>query len=594
MFSKLAFKNVGRSMKDYGVWFLTIAFGVCLFYVFNSLETQAVFQYLGSGPQAPTAQAIRELIGMLSVFVWVVLAFLILYASGFLIRRRKGELGTYLLLGMERGQVARLLLLETLCMGVLALLAGLGLGVLAAWGLSAFTAGLFAVPMTEFTFSVSLAAMGKTALAFSLIFLLVMLCHAFAVSRCRLLDLMQARRVNQELKAQSLGVSVVLFLAGAGLLAVAYAMLLTRGLLRVDALFWVMIGLGSLGTLLFFRSLSGFLLRVCQSSKRLYYRNLNMFVLRQFNARINTTYRSMTVICLMLLLAIGITASSVGLNNTVEQMTAEQAPQDVELLFYPEQEGEVDLPALLAEGGFDPEAECAFSLAVPVYRTGEERAITQSMHDAIAGRWGQDAAYAFRAHHGLDVQPDGAAQGAHIDGWYFLADYAGDKYAAEARFQEALSTLNQGAGALHRPVPGGGVPAGLGGGAGPSAAHPGGGQRPPLPAPGPAGRAGADAGPVGGYPGIPLLFPAPGPGAGPRRRGHDGGQRGDRRGREGGRGGLQRRGGGSAAGHLRRLFPGHLLGQPPDRAERLRNAKKCLKSAGKCATIESTFESGAG
>ena len=66
----------------------------------------------------------------------------------------------------------------------------------------------------------------------------------------------------------------------------------------------------SLGTLLFFRSLSGFLLRVCRSRKKLYYKNLNLFVLRQFNARINTTYRSMTVICLMLLLALGITASS--------------------------------------------------------------------------------------------------------------------------------------------------------------------------------------------------------------------------------------------------------------------------------------------
>ena len=594
MFSKLAFKNVGRSMKDYGVWFLTIAFGVCLFYVFNSLETQAVFQYLGSGPQAPTAQAIRELIGMLSVFVWVVLAFLILYASGFLIRRRKGELGTYLLLGMERGRWPACSCWKPCAWGA-GPAAGLGLGVAAAWGLSAFTAGLFAVPMTEFTFSVSLAAMGKTALAFSLIFLLVMLCHAFAVSRCRLLDLMQARRVNQELKAQSLGVSVVLFLAGAGLLAVAYAMLLTRGLLRVDALFWVMIGLGSLGTLLFFRSLSGFLLRVCQSSKRLYYRNLNMFVLRQFNARINTTYRSMTVICLMLLLAIGITASSVGLNNTVEQMTAEQAPQDVELLYYPEQEGEVDLPALLAEGGFDPEAECAFSLAVPVYRTGEERAITQSMHDAIAGRWGQDAAYAFRAHHGLAVRPDDAAQGAHIDGWYFLADYAGDKYAAEARFQDALSTLDtlgvygcttrigtwmevmgtEGAGALHRPVPGGGVPAGPRRRCWPFSSSPRRRTTPPATNswPGWARRSGCR-GPVGGYPSIPLLFSLPpGPGAGPRRRGHDGGQRGDRRGREGGRGGLQRRGGGSAAGHLRRLFPGHLLGQPPDRAGRLRNAK---------------------
>ena len=40
MFSKLAVRNVRRSMRDYGIYFLTIAFGVCLFYVFNSLETQ--------------------------------------------------------------------------------------------------------------------------------------------------------------------------------------------------------------------------------------------------------------------------------------------------------------------------------------------------------------------------------------------------------------------------------------------------------------------------------------------------------------------------------------------------------------------------
>ena len=443
MFSKLAAKNVGRSVKDYGVWFLTIVFAVCLFYVFNALETQAVFQYLGSGPTAPTAQAIRELVGMLSVFVWVVLAFLILYASGFLIRRRKKELGTYLLLGMGRGQVARLLLLETAGMGLLALLVGLGLGVLAAWGLSAFTAGLFAVPMTMFTFSVSLPSLGKTALAFAAIFLLVMAYHAFAVSRCRLIDLMQAQRVNQELKSQSLGLSVALFLAGAALLAIAYAMLLTRGILRVDALFWVMIGLGSLGTLLFFRSLSGFLLRVCRSRKKLYYKNLNMFVLRQFNARINTTYRSMTVICLMLLLAVGITSSAVGLNNTVEQMAEEELPQDANLVFYPDGEEPADLPALLAEGGFDPETECAFYLSFPVYRFGEGQTISQSDYNAIAGRWGQAAADSFLTRSGRVLQPDHVVQGTHINGWQFLADYTGDKNAAETRFQEAVSTLGE-------------------------------------------------------------------------------------------------------------------------------------------------------
>ena len=444
MFSKLALKNVRRSVKDYGVWFLTIAFGVCLFYVFNALETQSVLRFLAQNPKVNVVEAIQRLIGILSVFVWVVLAFLILYASGFLIRRRKSELGTYLLLGMERWQVARLLLVETVCIGVLALAAGLALGVLAAWGLSAFTAGLFAVPMTFFAFELSLPALGKTALAFAVIFLLVMVYHAFAVSRCRLIDLMRANRVNQTLRQRSLGASVALFLVGVVLLVIAYAMLLTRGLLRVDALFWVMIGLGSLGTLLFFRSLSGFLLRICQSSKGLYYKNLNLFVLRQFNARINTTYRSMTVICLMLLLALGITASSVGLNKTVEQMTNQMSPRDMQLIFWNEPEDpEPDLAAILKEGGFDPERECSAWLSFPVYQGENSNVMTQADYDAMVQRWGKEEADAFLEREWLKVSAHQGGQTAPLNYWYFLADYAGDKNAAEEKFEEAVSGLAQ-------------------------------------------------------------------------------------------------------------------------------------------------------
>lgn len=444
MFSKLALKNVRRSVKDYGVWFLTIVFGVCLFYVFNALESQSVLRYLAQSPRVYIVDSIKNLIGMLSVFVWVVLAFLILYASGFLIRRRKKELGTYLLLGMERWQVARLLLTETVCIGAAALALGLVLGVLAAWGLSAFTAGLFAVPMTFFTFSVSIPALVKTALAFAAIFLLVMVYHAFAVSRCKLIDLMQANRVNQTLPQRSLGASVALFLVGIVLLVIAYAMLLTRGLLRVDALFWVMIGLGSLGTLLFFRSLSGFLLRICQSSKGLWYKNLNMFVLRQFNARINTTYRSMTVICLMLLLALGITASSVGLNNTVEQMTNEMYPRDVQLIFWNEPEDpQPDLAAMLKEGGFDPETECSAWFSFPVYQGEQSNILTQADYDAIVERWGKKEADEFLEREWLKVAADQVDQNASLNYCYFLADYAGDKSAAEEKFEGAVSGLAQ-------------------------------------------------------------------------------------------------------------------------------------------------------
>ena len=442
MFSKLAVKNVGRSFRDYGVYFLTVAFGVCLFYVFNALETQTVIRYLSSHQRQELVGAIQQLIGVLSVFVWFVLAFLILYASGFLVRRRSREMGTYLMLGMERWQVARLLLAETAVTALVALAVGLALGVVLSQALSVFTAGLFAVPQTEFQFSVSLPALLRTILAFVGIFLLVMLYHAFTISRRKLIDLLRARRVNQELKVRSLGMSVVLFLVGCALLVVAYAMLLTRGLLRVDNLFWVMIGLGSLGTLLFFRALSGFLLRLCQSNKKLYYKNLNMFILRQFNASINTTYRSMTVICLMLLLAIGITATSVGLNNTVSQMADQTIFQDVELIAWPEEEGDtLDLAAALKAGGFDPKQQCSSWTTFPLYQNeAGEPCLLQQDYDAYVSAWGQEPADAFLESWSAKIV-DGDGAGLTALRWYFLADYAGDPNEAEQLFLQAAGYI---------------------------------------------------------------------------------------------------------------------------------------------------------
>ena len=70
MFSELAWKNVRRSVRDYGVWFLTIVFGVCLFYTFNALENQTVLRFLAQNPKTNIVESIQSLIGMLSVFVW--------------------------------------------------------------------------------------------------------------------------------------------------------------------------------------------------------------------------------------------------------------------------------------------------------------------------------------------------------------------------------------------------------------------------------------------------------------------------------------------------------------------------------------------
>ena len=355
MFFKLARKNVTRSLKDYSVYFLTLTLGVSLFYVFNSLEGQWAMQMLAKSAHY-MVESILIFMNIFSAFVSVVLACLVLYANTFLIKRRKRELGTYFLLGLPAGRVSLLLVLETLLIGLMALATGLVLGVLLAQGLGLLTIAMFsAYPAGEqFALVLSVKAIGKTVLYFGVIFLVVMILTGVSVSRAKLIDLMQGARKNEEMKERPLWTSVLTFLAGVALLVVAYAMLLIRGMLYIDPLFFLMLALGTLGTLLFFRSLSGFLLRVVKGHKKLYYRGLNMFVLRQFNSRIHTTYLSMTVICLLLLLAIGVTACCVGLNDTIEQNTSSAAPYDVTIQNYSGDTTVADLPARLAESGFDP------------------------------------------------------------------------------------------------------------------------------------------------------------------------------------------------------------------------------------------------
>ena len=355
MFFKLARKNVTRSLKDYSVYFLTLTLGVSLFYVFNSLEGQWAMQMLAKSAHY-MVESILIFMNIFSAFLSVVLACLVLFANTFLMKRRKRELGTYFLLGLPAGRVSLLLVLETLLIGLMALAAGLVLGVLLAQGLGLLTIAMFsAYPAGEqFALVLSVKAIGKTVLYFGVIFLVVMILTGVSVSRAKLIDLMQGARKNEEMKERPLWTSVLTFLAGVALLVVAYAMLLIRGMLYIDPLFFLMLALGTLGTLLFFRSLSGFLLRVVKGHKKLYYRGLNMFVLRQFNSRIHTTYLSMTVICLLLLLAIGVTACCVGLNDTIEQNTSSAAPYDVTIQNYSGDTTVADLPARLAESGFDP------------------------------------------------------------------------------------------------------------------------------------------------------------------------------------------------------------------------------------------------
>jgi len=330
MYCKLAFRNVKKSLRDYLLYFLTLSFAVCIFYVFNSIEAQSVMIKISTS-EKEILKTLTQLMGIVSVFVSIILGFLIVSANHFLIRRRKKELGIYLLLGMKKNKVSRILVIETLLIGVISLGAGLFAGVFASQWLSIFTAKIFQADMTGYRFVFSSGAFLKTLIYFGVIFLVVIAASTFAVSRNKLIDLFSAQSKNEKPAVKHPALTIVLFVLSVICLGVAYQQVLQNGIMHFDWILLREVILGAIGTFLFFASLSGFFLKLLQRIQGYYFKDLNFFILRQINSRINSAHVSISFVCLMLFCTIGILSTGLGMNAAMEKSLSSATAFDVEL-----------------------------------------------------------------------------------------------------------------------------------------------------------------------------------------------------------------------------------------------------------------------
>ncbi|MGU8226846.1 ABC transporter permease [Clostridium perfringens] len=317
MYFKLAFKNIKKSYKNYVIYFLTLIFGICIFYTFNSIESQSVMMELNEQKQSAFMMA-EQLIGYFSVFIAFVLGFLIVYANNYLIKRRKKEFGIYMTLGMENGSLSKMIFLETLFIGAISLGIGVVLGIMLSQALSVLTAYMFQVDLTKFQFVFSPLGFKRTVLCFSIIYLVVLIFNFISVRKIKLIDLLTASKRNEKPTIKNLWVSVILFLVSLGILGIAYYKVIHDGIAfaSFNAL-GLPILLGCIGTFIFFYSLTGFFLKVIQGNKKFYLRDLNMFVMKQISSKINTTFVSLSFICLMLFLAICTFSGGLGINRAI-------------------------------------------------------------------------------------------------------------------------------------------------------------------------------------------------------------------------------------------------------------------------------------
>lgn len=319
MFSKIAINNVKRSFKDYFIYFLTLTFAVCIFYSFNSIEAQNSMLEMGKSTMA-FMSTLNKLIAGASLFVAFILGGLIAYANNFLIRKRKRELGIYMTLGMPKGKISKILVIETIIIGLISLVVGMILGILVSQGLSIITAKLLVVNISKYKFIISIRAVIKTIVYFSIMFLLVMILNQITISKYKLIDMLNASKKNEKIKLNNAILSIFIFLLSVAILLVAYILILKVGLNTENILFMVSIVMGIIGTLLFFFSLSNFFIHAIQKNKKVYFKDLNIFVLRQINNRINTNFLSMTVTCLMIFLTITLLFTMFSFKGSYDKM----------------------------------------------------------------------------------------------------------------------------------------------------------------------------------------------------------------------------------------------------------------------------------
>jgi len=222
--SKLSLRNAKRQTGDYLVYFVTVTITAALLYACNGLIFSPEILKLST-----LMRSLPVTIVLASIVVVCIMGWLVQYTTDFMFTKRSREFGTYILIGLENRQVARLFFLENLIVGAFALLFGILLGNLVFQALRAILLALFGVPYT-FVFTFSFRAVALTLFYFVLIYLSAQLRSRRRIRSMKIYDLIYFDRLNENAALAKSGRRKKIFSASIVFGVAGTLLLLTRSL----------------------------------------------------------------------------------------------------------------------------------------------------------------------------------------------------------------------------------------------------------------------------------------------------------------------------------------------------------------------------
>ena len=317
LFARLALTGIRKNGKIYDPYMLTAVVTTAMLYIMASLKKNPELEGSTLGFSLS-----------LGLFVTTLFAFIFLfYTNSFLMKRRKKEFGLYMVLGMERKHLARVIWWETAFLWLVSLGAGLGLGVLLD-KLMHLALGKLLGKSVALGFYVSGEVLWLTAFLISLVFALTLLNAVRQVWRADPIELLHGGNVGEKEPRNKW----VLTLLGVVCLGAGYWLsIMVKDSATMIFVFFFAVLLVIAGTYLLFTSGSITVLKLLKRSRRYYYQPSHFISVSGMMYRMKQNAVGLANICILLTMVLVMVFSTTSLWWSMEDILNQQLRGDISI-----------------------------------------------------------------------------------------------------------------------------------------------------------------------------------------------------------------------------------------------------------------------
>lgn len=318
---RLAWDGIRKNKKLYIPYILTCVCMTAMFYIVSFLSKEDSVQNISGGSE------IQGILYLGSVVIGIFSLLILFYTNSFLIRRRKKEFGLYNILGMNKYNLSRVLIWESIIVYAISLVCGLGFGILFSKFAELIMINIL-MEGTNFDLKVNFESIGNTAVWFLAIFVLILINSLRQIHISKPVELLKSENIGEKPPKANW----VLAVLGAVILAAAYAIAVTvDNPMAAIFLYFVAVTMVIVATYMLFISGSVALCKALQKNKRYYYKTNHFVSVSGMVYRMKRNGAGLASICILSTMVLVMVSCTVCLYTGMEDSLRTTFPRDISI-----------------------------------------------------------------------------------------------------------------------------------------------------------------------------------------------------------------------------------------------------------------------